>query len=744
MLADHGLTASIELPPADGPPIPVLTAVVHDAAASANAIAEFVEQLDSPIKVVRQKVSGRIVSRLALPGTAGVELSWWAEGKHLIVTMGAGAVEAAIAIADGKKPNFMGTAHGKKLAAKPDFERTGLVWFDATALRKRYGTIRSPDGHKTVDDIVVAVGLDSLKHVLVQSGYKDRSLWTTIDIDAPGPRKGLMGLLDPKNSTMTLKDLPPLPVSNTGFTAQRFSLVALYDTILDVSRNVAKLGPPNLSEQLEGLLGQLPELIGCDLREDLLVPLGSVQCLFSDSNQGLIWADQGLLLQVSDAARLRATTEKLLARVRNELPEEVLSVVHRNKHGQDLMTLRMANGAFNPSFMIGDKWMCIGLSSQTVESFALRLNGELPSWKPDAATAEALATVPPKFASISVADPRHSIRTLVAATPLLLGIAQAGITQASRWGQVPPFDLTATTLDLPPAELVVRPLFPNVCWSVVDESGIHLTSRRSAPSIPVLSGVDGGTIAVAAIMGALLMPAVGSARAAAQSSQSMNNLRQIALAMHNFESANRSLPPGTIPSKKLKPEERQSWMVELLPYLGEDQLYQRMNVNLQESALWNDDRFKNENQTVVSIYVNPAQASKGFEPGEAAVSDYAGWAGVGKDAPTEKCKPEKKGIFGYDRATRTTEITDGMSNTIMVSEVVGKGRGPWAQGGTATIRALTSQPYVNGADGIGGPRAGRFIAAFADGSVRFISNNVAAEILEGLATRAGGEVLGDF
>jgi prepilin-type processing-associated H-X9-DG protein len=691
----------------------------------------------------KEKIGKRQVSRVMIPDTPGVELAWFAEGPHLVLTVGIGAVDTALSVADGKSPNFAATNHGKKLAAKPDFDRTGLFWLNFAALRDRFGAIPLPlEGGKTIASVLDTVGLGGLNHVLLQSGYKGRSLWSTIDVDAPGPRKGLLGLSS--ESSMTLADLPPLPISNVGFYAQSMSLATCYDEVLELARDVAKLGPPDASDQLNGMLEKIPEFLGCDLRNDILAALGPVQCVYSDSNQGgLLGSDCGIAISVADADQLRETINTLLDRIDEELPAEYISVVRREKHGQELVTLQIGGGGFNPTFVIDDKWLCLGASSQTVESFALRLAGKLPSWKPDAETAEALAAVPKTFASVSVAYPRQTIRSLVSAAPFLMGLAQAGVKQASRFGGVPPIDLEGAPMEIPPAELVVQPLFPNVSWCVVDEDGIHLTTRSSAPAIPLVGGADMSSVAVVAVLVALLLPAVQQAREAARRTQSKNNLKQLGLALHNFADTFNHFPQGTIPSKKLKPEERQSWLVEILPYLDQAPLYNQMNVNLRESAQWDGDDLKPSIELDIPMFINPSH-QKSHRAGEPATTDYVGWAGVGKDAPTEKCKDDKKGIFGYDRVTRFRDITDGTSNTVMVSDVVAKDRGPWAQGGTSTIRALTTKPYVNGPDGIGSPHVGGFHVLMADGSVRFVSQNIDEDTLEALATRAGGEDIGGF
>ena len=741
----NGMTASVGLPPGDGPALPYLTAVVRNAGPHEGVLDQFVGALGSDVELVREKVSGRQVSRFMIPQTPGAEVAWWAEGEHLVFTVGLGAVDAAMQVLDGKSANFAASAQGKKLATNPGFDRTGLFLLDLAVLRNRFGKfpLPQPDPEKTVNFVLKSIGLESLNSVVVQSGYKGRALWSTIDVDAPGPRKGLMGLAD-GDATMSLADLPPLPVNHVGFHAQSVSLARTYDQVLELVKSAVSLGPPEIGEQVDDFISRIPELLGCDVRNEILAQLGTVQCLYSDSSQGgLLGADHGLVLQVKDPARLRTAIKKLLLRLENEVPGEIAATVHRDKSRQTLTTVKIGGGAFNPTFMIGEKWLCVGLSSQTVEAFALRLKGDLPSWKPDAETTEVLAAVPKKFSAISIAYPRPMMRGLISATPFLMGLAQGGVNQASKLGVFPRIEMSTSPLEIPPAELVIQPLFPNVAWTIVDETGIHCTTRSSAPAVPLVGGADGSTVAVGAVLVALLLPAVQQAREAARRTQSKNNLKLINLGLMNFHDTYNHYPSGTIPSQKLKPEQRQSWLVSMLPYLDNAAMYNEMNVNGMDSAPWDEERLKEFNAVKLSALTNPSQKSESRE-GEAATTDYVGWAGVGKDAMLETCKPEKKGIFGYDRRTRLQDISDGASNTIIVSDVVGDSRGPWAQGGHSTIRALTRQPYVNGPDGIGSPHAGGFNAALADGAVRFISNKIDPTVMEALATRAGGEPLGDF
>src|SRR5687768_4236128 len=88
-------------------------------------------------------------------------------------------------------------------------------------------------------------------------------------------------------------------------------------------------------------------------------------------------------------------------------------------------------------------------------------------------------------------------------------------------------------------------------------------------------------IAIIAVLIALLLPAVQQAREAARRTQCKNNLMQIGLALHNYEMAYEVLPPGSVnPTGPIRSEEKgyhMSWVVQILPYLDQQNTFQHFN-----------------------------------------------------------------------------------------------------------------------------------------------------------------------
>ena len=222
-----------------------------------------------------------------------------------------------------------------------------------------------------------------------------------------------------------------------------------------------------------------------------------------------------------------------------------------------------------------------------------------------------------------------------------------------------------------------------------------------------------------------------NSRQSARQRSSAYNLHQLGIAVHNYEQDNRRLPLGTMQQNKAKVDDRFSWMCALLPHIDQGNLRNKIDFNGERDGARNKPLL----EASIPLFINPGVEQKP-ESGRPGRADYVGWAGVGKDAPLESAPNNRKGVFGYDRATKLVDIVDGTSNTVMISEA--SKPGAWAHGGTSTIRALTEKPYIDGVDGIGGPFKEGVHLLFADASVKMVSKNIDPSVLEKLAAISDG------
>jgi prepilin-type N-terminal cleavage/methylation domain-containing protein/prepilin-type processing-associated H-X9-DG protein len=178
-------------------------------------------------------------------------------------------------------------------------------------------------------------------------------------------------------------------------------------------------------------------------------------------------------------------------------------------------------------------------------------------------------------------------------------------------------------------------------------------------------------IAIIAVLIGMLVPAVQKVREAANRAQCGNNLKQIALAVHNYHGACKRFPPGATPTPP-----QASALALLLPYLEQGNLYQRFDFS---RDVYTDPANGAARAQQVPTFLCPSDPSQGYyqnplPPGEiSGKSNYAanlGAHGWWKDQNGAQVKdPKLSGVFAFNSMTRLTDIKDGSSNTLLFAEV---------------------------------------------------------------------------
>ncbi len=193
-------------------------------------------------------------------------------------------------------------------------------------------------------------------------------------------------------------------------------------------------------------------------------------------------------------------------------------------------------------------------------------------------------------------------------------------------------------------------------------------------------------IAIIGILAGLLLPAVQSAREAARRLQSQNNLKQIGLAIHNYESSLRSIPSGyvsdttspLVDTVTLDGPPGWAWGSLILPYLEQTALHSTLDFSLP----WWHARNANAVKSRVPTFLNPG--ADNFD-GDAIITDSNGApltavgrshyiANSGQDEawgyqpPLRDWRSVASGPMYRNSRVRYADVTDGLSNTIFVGE----------------------------------------------------------------------------
>jgi prepilin-type N-terminal cleavage/methylation domain-containing protein/prepilin-type processing-associated H-X9-DG protein len=276
------------------------------------------------------------------------------------------------------------------------------------------------------------------------------------------------------------------------------------------------------------------------------------------------------------------------------------------------------------------------------------------------------------------------------------------------------------------------------------------------------------TIAVIGILLGISLPAVQAMRGAAQRTACANNLRQIALAVNNYETAFQSFPMGCHAFDDANWPSR-TWLAEILPYIEEHSLYDQ-SILLYRAGI---SPFNHGAQLhPVKTFGCPSDGRSGTPqwthgPRLVALTSYVGVFGTDRTAPT--------GVFIHNESIHPHQVRDGLSATLMIGERPGSpdnwygwwyaGVGQDYSGNPDMIMGVReTNLQVQYAEGcpVGpyhfekghfdrmqdlfhfwSPHAGGANFAFCDSSIKFLPYETDSILVE-LATRDGHEVVNGF
>jgi prepilin-type N-terminal cleavage/methylation domain-containing protein/prepilin-type processing-associated H-X9-DG protein len=290
-------------------------------------------------------------------------------------------------------------------------------------------------------------------------------------------------------------------------------------------------------------------------------------------------------------------------------------------------------------------------------------------------------------------------------------------------------------------------------------------------------------ISIIAVLIALLLPAVQAAREAARRIQCANNLKQIGLALHNYNDAIGAFPPGWIsrpdPATGDNAGPGWGWAAMILPQIEQPAIYNSINFPLPIESPAN----QTARLTKINAFICPSDASLrpqftvvddstdnmnlGNPICDVASSDYVGCFGKG-DVSDIPGRDFGEGMFFRNKSVRIADITDGTSQTIAAGEKSQNlARATWTgavthaavpitelqaedglspEGGDALVVSHTGE--LNGpnslpahADQFWSRHPGGCQFVYADGSVRFLKERRLLPIFQAMATRSGGEIL---
>ncbi len=284
-------------------------------------------------------------------------------------------------------------------------------------------------------------------------------------------------------------------------------------------------------------------------------------------------------------------------------------------------------------------------------------------------------------------------------------------------------------------------------------------------------------IAIIGVLIALLLPAVQAAREAARRSQCINNLKQIALGVANYEGSNQIIPTqiGYYPVWNTSPgDDRVGWLAEILPFMEQKPIFDSINFVTGQRTM-----YAPQNQTVVGLQlatflcpsygglmVTTGQNDWGNNGWNIAGTCYKGNLGDNQSSNASlggypnafgdnnggQTPPTARGIFW--RATMKVtlaDIKDGTSGTLLAGEAIPElcKWNAWTESNSSVAltgiplnQKLSTDPNDPGTCyGFRSYHPQTCNFAMCDGSVRTLKDSISIKVYRALSSRKGGEVV---
>ena len=459
---------------------------------------------------------------------------------------------AGAPIAGGAADSLAGNARFKAALTLAGKEPALIAYADVEALVGIVNDALQKGGDAAASEawprVREASGIDGLKRFVWTEGFDGKDWGTHVFLDAPAPRKGVLGMFGGAPIGDGVARAVPATATLAG--ATRFDLGGLFDGI----RGVAATIDPNAAAQFDAVTRQISAMIGMDVRKDLLGSLGSEWAYYSDPLTGG-----------------RGATGFVFV---NRLRDEAKAVRALDRFGDavnQIIAARLPDSK-------------VRVKQASVQGVAVHYVGiplVTPSWAID--KGNLYLALYPQVAAAAVSQSAGGKKSILdnkdfVALRQRLGGGRAAewhymdlpktapgsyqtwlmVTSLAKFGDV--FGIESPPVLFPTMDTLLAHLGPagSVSWS--DDRGLHFRAVSPFPAATVLAADTGGLdMQSTAFMTSMLLPALNRAREQANRVKSASNLRELAKSVQLYANDNKGrFPPDLatlINQGRINPEE---------------------------------------------------------------------------------------------------------------------------------------------------------------------------------------------
>jgi hypothetical protein len=632
----------------------------------------------------------------------GGSLQWAVRDRYLIIGFGEGEAEGIAARAWQDPPEWLQHLRHRLTVPRP----ANLIYVNVAEVVKLAGG-GEPDFMRTFD----ALGLAQITSLASVTGLDATGCVTRTHLAFAGEPKGLLAVFSSPPLILTRTHLKAIPSDAAFALAARLDAAKLYKELVATTGRIE----PQAQQELLGGVGEFEKQMKVKLYDDILQSLGDTWRIYASPSEGnLVFTGLTAVVDVRDQKRLVAANAKLVlgslmsgmagaVKGQGGRPQPLIRRIrYTDSHGGEQTIFNLTQTGdfmpFSPSWCITENELVFALYPQNVKAYLERAQQTSAESLADVAAVNSQVEENKPIA-VSYLDTSAAFKLAYPIVQVFLAIASS---EMGRGG------LALDSTILPPAPSIGRHLRTSVTSVSRAEDGVVLESHQTLP----IGGAGG--LAILPFMWFMEAPMPGPPRVnigplPTQMNASMNNMKQLGIALLSYHDAKNAFPATAAGQKPMQPPV--SWRVLVLPYVEQNDLYKQYHF---------DEPWDSENNKKLIPLMPKVFAAPGSKKAGEGKTNYLAVVG---DAYA----------LAKDKGHRITEFTDGTSNTILLVEVSDDKAVPWTKPDDFTPDK--TKPIT----GLVGLRRGAFLALAADGACHVVPADTADETLNGLFTRAGAE-----
>lgn len=471
---------------------------------------------------------------------APLSIVWGTQGQRFALYAGEDATREAAALLNGvDAPLKRSQAYRTALSrAETDYEPFFTFWFDFDDFFDRLVETDKQMGGSGPDEeewlVIRELGIDRIGDVYLACAESGHGIEISAWLELGKPWTGLLTLAD--QEPLSGEDYQLIPRDAYWAVAFNLDLAAIYDELMRLDEVFG--GPDSSTIGIRERAAALNHRLGFSIRDDMLASLGDTFILYDSPSQGsMLFTNTALIVEVRNGPKLREVFGKLATVVRDGVEDQFgyePRVVESSRFGRKMRYLHPGGPfMFAPSAsFVGDRVVC-GLTPQAVGAALPHVEAPGRSLLEHPSIGAVGYRFPDNLTLVSFSDAKNALNSWY-------GISHMVMTSLANLAPTEDFN----PLTLPTMPEVGEAAHDGIAALGVAEDGLVYRSFGGGLFAPLAGGMSGGWVGLAGVGVGVALPAVASARSAAEQTVALSELRQIGIGCAIYAAEHEgALPP---------------------------------------------------------------------------------------------------------------------------------------------------------------------------------------------------------